>query len=99
MNTTSIVKEYKGSVYTLYTPENYRHLQDIYAKLVAQVFCLCDKVVTCSRGVLSELKEMFGDEYDNFMKELSTSNTTFSDETSPNPTKSIKDTTSCHPEY
>ena len=57
------------------------------------------KVVPCSRGVLAELKEMFGNKYGSLMNELLTSNMTFSDETSPHPTKSITDMTSCHPEF
>ena len=60
MNTTPVVKAYKGTVYKLYTKKNYERLQKIYTNFVEKVFSVCDRIMFFSKGVLTELEEMFG---------------------------------------
>ena len=61
-DTTPIVKKYKGSVYDLYTKENYRRLMDIYNPYIEKLIELSDMNMFCSRGVLTELEYTFGKE-------------------------------------
>jgi len=71
MNTTPIVKDYKGTVYKLYTKKNYVRLHKIYADFVEKVFSVCDKIMFFSKGVLTELEEMFGTKkYDKIINNL-----------------------------